>query len=301
MELNGSKDHLSVELSLSDDFLDKVDEVNSETRREATEYYWKFPNFLGNDICRAIGSLDLGPDPTSNFFARRTKNIRFVMVYSGHILLLCRNKFKQPDDYNDFSGGYWRTFDLIPDEVCKMLSPVVLKFVSHFEIPDKTILLMQLQSSDFTCLEKKSSEKKSSNGRLSVTGQGIHSDGHQHAALICIHRGFNISGAVNGFYWDLNGVESVAECILQPGDMVLWRDDCIYHHVTRVETKDRFRTACNICYKRTMLLVHSPADFVFFGEENDVNKLGRRDSAIKLRRSLLNSEFPVAEDTDKVE
>eukprot|EP00984_Skeletonema_dohrnii_P004998 scaffold1769_cov132-Skeletonema_dohrnii-CCMP3373.AAC.15 len=175
--------------------------------------------------------------------------------------------------YNDFSGGYKRFYKLIPEDMLKSeAKSVILQFKRYYNIPDGTIMLVQIQSS---IIEPSTSLSSS---RTSVTGQGIHTDGHSQAILVCLERK-NVSGAENSFFKDLNGTEQIGKGkILNEGDAVLFRDNELYHYVSPALPKDTSKLM-----RRSVMLVHSPADNVLDGTISKENSLGRRESFVKLR------------------
>ena len=65
---------------------------------------------------------------------------------------------------------------------------------------------------------------------MSVTGQGIHTDGANLAALLCIHRQ-NVKGALNTFHDNLLGSQPLCEpTVLEPGKIAYFKDNSLYHH-----------------------------------------------------------------------
>ena len=51
---------------------------------------------------------ELGPDPSSDHFTTRTKNLAYVLCIQGEWFQIRAHCFTQPQQYNDFSGGYKR-------------------------------------------------------------------------------------------------------------------------------------------------------------------------------------------------
>eukprot|EP01083_Nonionella_stella_P056501 148745_1 len=57
---------------------------------------------------------------------------------------------------------------------------------------------------------------------MSITGQGIHTDGKDHAVLVCLERD-NICGAQNSAYYDLEGRDVLLnEFVLHQGNAMFW-------------------------------------------------------------------------------
>lgn len=219
-------------------------------------------------------------DPSSTYFAYRNKMIRFVLFVRGDIFTLEQNYFVQPAGYNDFSGGTKREFQLIPSKIIYAhLRPIVLQYCNYYQVPDKTVLLLQ-----FNATYPKSF--KAQGDMESVSGQGIHTDGAERAALVCFERS-NVNGAANVFHRKLDGSEPLCSpTVLMPGDIVFWKDNEIYHQVLPIQSTDEHNPGC-----RTVLLIHSPADFVLVGQEMETNTLTTQASLNPLRKNesyLLN-------------
>ncbi len=147
-----------------------------------------------------------------------------MYVTNDEVFRLDQNYFIQNSGYNDFSGGYKRFYKLIPEDILESeAKSVILQFKRYYNIPDGTIMLVQIQSS---IIEPSTS---SSWSRTSITGQGIHTDGASQAILVCLERE-NVSGAENSFFKDLDGKEQIGkEEVLNEGDAVLFRDNELYH------------------------------------------------------------------------
>ena len=65
---------------------------------------------------------------------------------------------------------------------------------------------------------------------MSITGQGIHTDGANLAALVCIDRQ-NVKGALNTFHGNLNGSKPMCKpTVLEPGKVAYFKDNSLYHH-----------------------------------------------------------------------
>ena len=100
---------------------------------------------------------------------------------------------------------------------------------------------------------------------------GIHTDGVDNAALICLKRE-NINGAENSIHYDLAGARNVLEpFVLKEGHILFWRDNKVYHYVNPASLVNREKQGV-----RTMILLHYPAIFVVTGETNTNNTLGRK-------------------------
>ena len=278
-----------------------------------------------------FSSSCLGPDESSKYFIKREKSIAFVYTIGNKLFRLDQDYFIQNSDYNDFSGGYRRQYELIPKNVI-MTEPVsnsILEFKRHFHIPDLTTMLVQIQSSiidppkgrekemkdkvsivnrhgihtddssftilssteDKNILDIETTRQKTTDqmeevdddeDANSVTGQGIHTDGASHAMLYCIER-TNVLGATNSFYKDLQGTEQLGESVvLDEGDVVYFQDDSVYHYVSPAFCKDKVKPM-----RRSMMLIHSPADIYFSGSRNKENSGGTRKSFRRLRDSII--------------
>ena len=215
------------------------------------------------DKLKVFARQNLGEDNTSDFFIKREKSIAFVYVVNNQVFRLDQDYFIQHESYNDFSGGYKRTYKLIPkDIVINLLSEIIIQFKNRFDIPDETIFLVNFQSStidpdpnDETSLASTEIVRRSS-----ITGQGIHTDGLCDAMICCIERS-NVEGAENLFFKDLEGDEQLGDnIVLQEGDTVFFQDDKIFHYVT-----PSMATDTSLPMRRTMLLIHSPADHLMTG------------------------------------
>lgn len=222
----------------------------------------------------------LGLDESSVYFMRRKKAIAFVFVLHGRVYSMEQNYFVQHESYNDFSGGIRRPFAKISDSCLQNeLNAVVLRFVEYNKIPDKAIMLIQIQTS-----EVDRSEEGEFRRQLSITGQGIHTDGHEKAMLVCIRRK-NVTGAMNQYYADLNGKQPLCEPrILQEGDASFFTDNELYHYVSPAGPADPTEDMA-----RTMLLMHYPAEEVLVGAPSSRNNQGARASNVKLRETHQNS------------
>lgn len=232
------------------------------------------------DRLKVLGNVELSKDSTSSFFAARSKAIRYVRVQNGRVETLEQDYFIQHEGYNDFSGGFKRHFKLIPEELFESgLVDVILKFTRYYCIPDGTVLFVQLQTSR---LEETSR-------RQSITGQGIHTDGHERAMLVCMHRGSHVRGALNQFHQQLDGSEPLCDPVLvEAGDGVMFKDNEIYHYVT--PGKGISALGGDADTRRTMLLIHSPAENNLDGSVSKTNSLGSSQKGEKLRFSKVDDD-----------
>lgn len=192
-------------------------------------------------------------------FARRDKSIRFVMVHGDNLYCLSQDYFIQNQNYNEVSGGYKRHYNLIPDEIIRgPARKVILEFAKTMKLEEKALILVQIQTSTVR-----------GTVRESVTGQGIHTDGSNRAALWCVQRE-NVAGADNIFYNDLQGNEPLCEPrVLNENDVVMFKDDEVFHCVTRVGRDDEEGPG-----KRCICLMHYPAEMYLDGATNANNNLG---------------------------
>lgn len=125
-------------------------------------------------------SGELGIDPSSDYFTKRTKNIAYVLCLNGRWFQIHAHCFTQSQKYNDFSGGYKRCYREMPKQFvgCEATQKVLNVFKSTYNIPDNEPVLVQVQKSH---LDVESAGK-------CLTGQGIHSDGADRAMLVCLER-----------------------------------------------------------------------------------------------------------------
>jgi len=226
-----------------------------------------------------VKDVVLDQDPSSKYFAERCKMIRFATVIGGKLQLFSQNYFVQDAAFNDFSGGYKRYYTLIPDHIMTgAMSNMVMKFVEYYDVPEKTVLLIQIQT---TYLNPRKGSKQS------ITGQGIHTDGTERVGMVCLHRGSAVRGAANQFHKSLDGTEPLCNpFVLNPGDAVFFKDDELYHCVSPgscssiEDDAEEHNPAC----ARTILLIASPAEDQMIGKlTKTTNRLSRRPSAISLR------------------
>merc|ERR1712086_1188006 len=263
----------------------KCEESCSDQSNENPRFQF-FPGALSEEEIHGIQSFadeNLGLDESSVHFMRRRKAIAFVFVLHGKVYSLEQNYFVQNESYNDFSGGIRRPFAKISDDFLqKNMHAVIMRFAEYNKIPDKAIMQIQTSECDkseetFTQVEEEVTQKSR---RRSITGQGIHTDGHEKAMLACIRRN-NVTGAENQYFADLDGNQPLCQPrILQEGDISFFTDNELYHYVSSagpaVPTEDM---------ARTMLLMHYPAEDVLVGVANPNNNGGTRKSDIKLRES----------------
>ena len=214
-------------------------------------------------------SQSLGPDPSVQ---SRTKSICYVMLdKTGTFRKLSQNYFIQSKSYNGnpLQGGNRRYYNLLSDEVITS-APMVKLLEMHkrkFNHKHGTIMLIQIQT---TREERKNGD---------VTEQGIHTDGADEAALVCLERK-NVSGAWSELYEDIRGERPILQDkILQPGDALWFRDNQVYHNVTSISPKDPEQGPA----LRTMLLMHTDAAYLMDGLENKNNNLYVRPRLNKTR------------------
>lgn len=204
---------------------------------------------------------ELGSDPSSNYFTNRTKNIAYVLCLNGEWFQIRAHCFTQPEQYNDFSGGYKRCYQEMPKEFleCEATKKVLNVFKSTYNIPDNEPVLVQVQQSHVT----------EENAGKCLTGQGIHSDGADKAILVCLERN-NILGAENAIYADLDGNRSLIDpFVLEEGRAMLWHDNKVFHHVQPARVVDSKQEGT-----RTVLIAHYPAIHYLNGTVNPHNTLG---------------------------
>ena len=136
-----------------------------------------------------------------------------------------------------------------------------------FDIKPGTVMLIQIQT---TREERKNGD---------VTEQGIHTDGADEAALVCLERK-NASGACTEIHKDIRGEHPLLQDkILQPGDALWFRDNQVYHNVTPISPKDPEQGPA----LRTMLLMHTDSAYVLDGLENKNSILYSRPRLNKTR------------------
>lgn len=227
-----------------------------------------------SDLIAACG--ELGPDPSSDHFTARTKNVAYVLCLQGEWFQIRAHCFSQPQQYNDFSGGYKRCYQEMPKTF--LSSPATKKvldtFKATYSIPDNEPVLVQVQTSHITA----------QNAGQCLTGQGIHSDGADRAMLVCLERD-NIEGAQSAIYADLEGKRSlISPFVLEAGKAMLWHDNQVFHTVQPAQVKDKSSEGV-----RTVLIAHYPAVHYLQGTTNPNNILGT--NLAKSGKQLRNQAF----------
>ncbi len=204
---------------------------------------------------------ELGPDPSSDYFTTRTKNIAYVLCLNGEWFQIRAHFFIQPHQYNDFSGGYKRCYREMPKEFldCEATKKVLNAFKRAYNIPDNEPILVQVQQSHVTA----------DNEGQCLTGQGIHTDGADRAILVCLERN-NIEGAKNAIYTDLEGNSALINpFVLEEGHGLLWHDNQVFHNVEPAQSIEKEKEGT-----RTVLIAHYPAIHYLTGTINPNNTLG---------------------------
>lgn len=203
---------------------------------------------------------ELGPDPSSDYFTKRTKNVAYVLCINGEWFQIRAHCFTQPKQYNDFSGGYKRCYREMPKQFldCEATKKVLNAFKLAYNIPDNEPVLVQVQTSHVTV----------ENAGQCLTGQGIHSDGADRAMLVCLERN-NIEGAENAIYADLDGRSLIDPFILNEGHGMLWHDNQVFHDVQPAQVVNPETEGT-----RTVLIAHYPAIHYLKGTANANNTLG---------------------------
>ena len=204
---------------------------------------------------------ELGPDPSSDYFTTRTKNVAYVLCINGEWFQIRAHCFNQSKEYNDFSGGYKRCYREMPKQFleCEATKKVLNAFKSAYNIPDNEPILVQVQESHVTA----------ENSGQCLTGQGIHSDGADRAILVCLERK-NIDGAENAIYADLEGKRALIDpFVLNEGHALLWHDNKVFHDAKPAQVVSS-ETEGN----RTVLIAHYPAIHYLTGTVNPNNTLG---------------------------
>ena len=226
------------------------------------------------EILSSIGPL--GPDPSSKYFARRTKNIAYVMNLEGQWFQLHADYLIQSHQYNDFSGGYRRSYQEMPSTFLQSpaTQKVLTQFQQAFDIPPKEPVLVQVQRSHIN----------RHNVDRCLTGQGIHSDGANQAMLLCLER-HNINGAKNAIYHDLKGDFTLMRpFVLNEGEVLFWQDNKVFHHVSTAQLMNP-----NANGQRTVMIAHYPATQYLSGRVNPRNLLGAKRVAKEKRLRLQQS------------
>ena len=226
-----------------------------------------------------LENVALSGDRSSTHFAKRDKAIRFATIINGRVQTFTQNYFLQDVEYNDFSGGLRRYYGLINEDLFEPDAPVarvVLNFAKYYGIPEKTAILIQIQTSFFD----------QSKTRASVTGQGIHTDGADRAMLVCLYRGDKLEGAENVFHASLDGEEPLCEELpLQNREGLYFKDNSLYHTVTRAGA-GKYQSLDQVT--RTMMIMHALAEIYMQGLPNPNNTLGANESDVKLRDQTEN-------------
>lgn len=208
---------------------------------------------------------ELGPDPSSEYFTKRAKNIAYVMCVEGQWFQLHANYFIQPDRYNDFSGGYKRCYREMPEQflACEATQKALAAFKAAYNLPDREPILVQVQTSHISPKDA---------GKC-LTGQGIHTDGADRAMILCLER-TNVVGAENAIYADLNGDRALMNpFVLEAGHALLWHDNRVFHHVAPAQTANHVSSQ-EATGTRTILIAHYPATHYLSGASNPNNLLG---------------------------
>jgi len=265
---------------------------------------------LGAEECKSLIDVcgKLGDDPSSNYFVKRTKKIAYVAKIQGewHQIAKHANYFIQNAAYNDLSGGYKREYEVLPPEYIK--HSAVIKaldaFQSKFNIPDGSLILTQVQTSHINTMNSLAAKydvhvdnnedvyvpqyndeeipttslSATDRANFSITGQGIHSDGVNHALIVCLQRK-NVNGALSSFYNNLSGTDVYLKpFVLNVGHAAYWHDNKMYHWVSPASLKDKNKNG-----ERTILLFSWPGKYSLNGQENPDNTLGRLEKNVKLR------------------
>ena len=268
-------------------------EANAKTSNDPL--FKVIPSLIKSTDLEALSkysNAELGEDPSSQYFIPRQKSIAFVAYIDGEFFTLQQNFFIQNAKYNDFSGGYKRFYKTLPDWLVQGHMKDALKsFADTYQFPNYACILVQLQKSTIPAFAGMDNGQQSSGAvyqrQTTVTGQGIHTDGHDRAMLVCIDRQ-NVSGGSNYLYEDINGDQNVMPgTVLEKGDSLFFKDNQIYHYVSKAEPKD-----CSRDMTRTMLIAHYPANYFLFGKENPRNQLLRGEAIHKLRSQSEEDAVP---------
>ena len=204
-------------------------------------------------------------DPSCDAFVRRDKHHAFVkFLENGEAIRSEQDWFCQPDQYNDFNGGFNRRYSLIPMEVVQ--SPELRKaaraYQDFWKLPKEDWLFINIQINHFD---------EDSRGKC-PTGQGIHSDGANHGGIVVLSRE-NIIGATNSIYNDLKGEDRVFGPVdVQPGEMILWKDNKIFHEVSPATLQ-----ANKTKGSRAVIVILDAAEMFMTGIPNPDNTLGRNE------------------------
>ena len=211
-----------------------------------------------SELLASVG--ELGEDPSSRYFTKRTKNISFVFSEGGKWLQIEQSFFNQAAYYNDFSGGYKRYYRQMPRKFiqCPVTQKILSRFQNIYNIPEQELILVQVQTSHVYLGDE----------NKCLTGQGIHSDGADKAMLVCLKRE-NIANARNAIYRDCQGKQAVlSPFILSEGEALFWEDNRVYHYVEPARA-----IQSETLGRRTVLLAHYPAIYYLNGQTNPNNQL----------------------------
>lgn len=223
-------------------------------------------------VIRSAG--DLGSDPISTNFAKRTKSIAFVICTKGRWFQIQQNYFIQPPEYNNGGGGFRRYYQELPKTFidCNVVQRLLNNFKNVCHIPEGELVLLQVQTSHISSVHE---------GKC-LTGQGIHSDGADSAIIVCLDRQ-NVRGARTAVFNDALGENTVlGPTTLEVGEALFWDDNKAYHYVEPASLMDPAAEGC-----RTVLIGHYPAIFAVTGTSNPNNTLpisGKHPSFTKLER-----------------
>lgn len=215
----------------------------------------------------------LGKDSTCTSFTKRTKNLCYVLSIGEMWYQLDLNYVAQDNSYNTLSGGNKRYHGVFPTSFVKnsAVRKLLNEFKKHFKIPDERLVLLQLQTShigkDMDCL----------------TGQGIHTDGHDSAMVACLQVDKGVKGARSAIFSDSDGQNMILGPIaLKEGQVMFFNDNKVYHYVEpawdaqEMKNKnivDDKHISISETKKRTVVLAHYPAYFSPTGERNPNNIL----------------------------
>jgi len=272
-------------ISLKSRFQTKLDSQgfefsNSSLSKEAMK---KCHDLVNPDTPPKTGYFQTERDISSFMFAPRYKRIRYLCVHGKSFTCLPRslNYFIQHQQYNSISGGFKRSYQVIPSYiVLKYLRPAVEDFIAKFGLKDGELIITQIQCS-----------KYQPSGDKNATGQGIHQDGARNAALHVLHRDENLIGGQSEIYEASDSkFKLLAAKTLQAGDMYYWKDDEVWHNVTDA-------AACKEAM-RTVLLLHGDAERDLVGiknphikENKSEVKKARNDESKQYSNELLMREL----------
>lgn len=204
---------------------------------------------------------DLGSDPISKTFAKRTKSIAFVICTRGRWFHVHQNFLIQAAGYNNGGGGgFKRYYRELPKEFIQsdVTQKLLCKFKDECDIPEGELVIVQVQTNHFSPSEE---------GKC-LTGQGLHSDGANRAILACLSRD-NVEGARNAVFEDAAGKRLLlGPTVLEEGEVMFWEDNSTYHYVEPVTLGNPSKPG-----SRTVLIAHYPAYYAVTGEMNPENTL----------------------------